>query len=136
MTPPRRARRGFSTLEILIVLAILSLAMAIVLPRGAVMLDRMTTHVVFFEFQQAVSEARLEAFRGERSITLAADPAATDGGARVIALRAPWSYRLDRPLTVSAGGLCEDVTARLFRDDRPVMTLRGQDRACRFIRLD
>lgn len=130
------ARAGFSTLEVLVVLAIMSLAVAIILPRGAAMLDRMTSHVVFFEFQQAVAEARREAFRSERGIVLAGSAATEAADARAIPLRDAWTYRLDRPLEITAGGRCTDVTAVLSRDGRPVMRLRSEKGACRFIRLD
>lgn len=127
----RRNRGGFSVLEVLIVLAIMSVGAAIVMPRGAAMLDRMTTHVVFFEFQQQVSERRRAAFRSERA---AAVPVGGLGAADELSLRPGWTYRLDQPLEITAGGRCGAVEAGIFREERLIMRLRSDDGACHFIR--
>lgn len=129
--PRLRNRHGFSVLEVLIVLAIMSVGAAIVMPRGAAMLDRMTTHVVFFEFQQQISERRRAAFRDERSTAV---PVGGRGTAGELTLRPGWTYRLDRPLEISAGGRCGAVEAGIFREDRLIMRLRSDDGACHFIR--
>lgn len=61
--PPHKA--GYSVLEVLIVLAIMAMASAIVMPRGLAMLDRVMTHVVFFDLQREVSDLRRDAYRTE-----------------------------------------------------------------------
>lgn len=101
--PDLAARAGYSVLELLIVLAIMALAAAVVLPQGALMLDRLVLHAVQFEFQREVSELRAEAYTSETPIELGS---AKEKGAdvRVLALRAEWTYRLDRPIRISAGG--------------------------------
>jgi type II secretory pathway pseudopilin PulG len=119
----------------LVVLAILALAVAIVMPRGALMLDRATAHSVFFDFQRQVSDLRLEAYRTETPVTLG-DSAAAPPGARVIALRSGWSYRLDRPLAIGDGGACPPARAQLLRNGRQVMRLASADGLCHFRRLE
>ncbi len=139
MRPPRpeiAAKAGYSVLEMLIVLAIMAMGAAIVMPRGATALDRMLTHVVFFELQRDVADLRREAYRHEQPVTVAASPdqAATDMPA--LRMRPSWSYRLDQPLRISAGGACPDVRVTVLRDSTVVMHLVSDDRACHFTRLD
>ncbi|MES2033610.1 MAG: prepilin-type N-terminal cleavage/methylation domain-containing protein [Pseudomonadota bacterium] len=135
MPRPRR-KAGYSVLEVLIVLAIMAMASAIVMPRGLALLDRVMTHVVFFELQREVSDLRREAYRTESPVTVAADPAAAGPEARALTLPKSWSYRLNRPLLITAGGVCEAVAAEVFRDGASVMHLVSEDRSCRFIRRD
>jgi prepilin-type N-terminal cleavage/methylation domain-containing protein len=136
--PDLKSRGGYSILEMLVVLALMALTLAIVLPQGAVMLDRLVIHAVQFDFQRQVSDLRREAWRSETPLDLystgAADPA--DANARVIPLRSGWSYRLDRPVRVSAGGVCSPASADIRKHGRVLMHLRTADTACHFIRLD
>lgn len=127
-----RSDAGFSLLEMLVVLAVMALAMTLVMPSGAVMLDRATAHSVFFDFQRQVSDLRLRAYRNETAVTL--EPAPVPG-VEPIRLRTGWSYRLDAPVRISDGGACSAGLATLFRDGRPVMRLRTTGAACRFERL-
>lgn len=134
--PTRRGpRAGFSLLEILVVLGVMALAFALVMPRGAAMLDQAAAHSVFFDFQRQVSDLRLKAYRSEAPAVLtdAAQPA--PGGA-VVTLRSGWSYRLDRPVTISDGGACSAAIAILYKNGRQVMRLATGDGACHFSRLD
>jgi prepilin-type N-terminal cleavage/methylation domain-containing protein len=132
---PGARRAGFSLLEMLVVLAVLALAAAIVLPRGSVMLDRAAAHSVFFDFQRQVSDLRLEAWRTETPLLLT-DPAARSPGARTIALKGGWTYRLDRTLQISDGGACPPAQAQLLKNGRPVVRLASTDGLCHFRRLE
>lgn len=141
-TSPRAAdrravrRRGFSLIEILVVLAILALATAIIMPSTARMLDQATGHAVFFEFQRQVSDLRREASRTGVAVRLV-DPSVTPddaAGERSIELRAPWRYALTPALDIDGGGVCSPATARLINGERTVMVLSAQDGACNFIR--
>ena len=131
-------RAGYSVLEMLCVLVLIALACAIVFPRGAAMTDRVVAHAVFFDFQRQVSDLRREAYLSQSPVTIrsADDADPVDARARVILLRAGWSYRLDRPLAISDGGACPAATVRILNQGRLVMNLRTVDDACRFSRLD
>jgi prepilin-type N-terminal cleavage/methylation domain-containing protein len=129
---------GYSLLEMLIVLAIMAVAMAIVVPRGAVMMDRVVTHAVFFDFQRQMSDLRRDAFNSQSPLTVYAsggvDPQDPQG--RAIPLRASWSYRLARPIRISEGGACSPTSAEILRAGQVIMHLNMADQTCHFIRLD
>ncbi len=133
-----RAKAGYTLLEMLIVLAVMALAVAIVLPRGEAMLDQMTAHAVFFDFQRQVSDLRREAYASQTGVTVRgsddADPSLVR--ARAIPLRAGWTYRLTQPIAISDGGACAGGAVVVLKYGRPVMRLAMADRACHFIRLD
>ena len=134
----RRVNAGYTLLEMLIVLAIMALAIAIVAPRGEAMLDQMTAHAVFFDFQRQVSDLRRGAYADQTPADIRgsddADPRLA--AARVIPLRAGWTYRLAQPIAISAGGACAGGAVEILKYGRPVMHLAMADRACHFIRLD
>ncbi|HEY5411077.1 MAG TPA: type II secretion system protein [Caulobacteraceae bacterium] len=133
-----RSKGGFSILEMLIVLAIMGLTAALVFPQGDVLMDRVVAHAVFFDFQRQVADLRREAYRDEVPLVLYPSPAAatSDPRGRVIALRADWSYRLDRPVLISAGGTCSSASAVILDRNQKIMTLRTDQGDCRFIRLE
>lgn len=134
----RRAARGYTLIEVLVVLAIMALAVAFVAPRGEAMLDQMTAHAVFFDFQRQVSDLRRQAYASQSGVTLRgsddADPSLAR--ARALPLRAGWTYRLTQPIAISDGGACAGGQVELLKYSRPVMHLAMADRACHFVRLD
>ena len=124
-------------IEILVVLAIFALATAVIMPSTSRMLDQATAHAVFFEFQRDVSNLRREANRTGVPIRVI-DPAAEAEparGDRHIILREPWRYTIAPALEIAEGGSCGPTMVNLLTGDRVVMTLRAEDGACRFIRL-
>jgi prepilin-type N-terminal cleavage/methylation domain-containing protein len=133
-----RARAGYSVLEVLVVLAIMALAVALVMPRGALMIDRMTAHAVFFDFQRGLLDLRRQAYADQAPIVLYDDPAAAarDPRGRVLTLRAQWTYRLAQPVRISEGGACRDDAVQILKAGRLVMRLAPDAGDCRFIRLD
>jgi len=134
---PVPAEAGFSLLETLVALALMALAVLIVLPSGAVMLDRVTAHAVFFDFQRQLSDLRLKAYRSEAPITVRdAVAPSPDLSAQVLPLRAGWSYTLDHPIAISEGGACGPALATVLKNGRTVMHLRMADAACHLSRLD
>jgi prepilin-type N-terminal cleavage/methylation domain-containing protein len=135
---PRRRKGGYTLLEMLIVLGIMALAIAIVLPRGEAALDQMTAHAVFFDFQRQVSDLRREAYASETPTAVRApdDTAPADAAGRLLRLRSGWSYRLDQPIEITAGGLCTPARVEVTKLGAPVMHLVSSDSACHFTRLD
>ena len=133
-----RRKRGYTLLEMLIVLAVMALAIAIVVPRGEAMLDQMTAHAVFFDFQRQVSDLRRGAYASQTAVTVvgsdSAGPAVAN--ARAVPLRAGWTYRLTQPIAISEGGACAGGGVEMLKYGHPVMHLAMADRACHFVRLD
>ncbi len=144
-------RPGFSLMEMLVVLAIIGMSAAIVAPRGAVMLDRITLHAVFFDFQRQMSDLRRQAYRREQAIMPVA-PAASDtrivtatsgrpdgeGEVETVPLEVKDGFTLvfDRPLVIASTGVCPEARVEVMRGDQRVMRLQSVDDACRFERLD
>lgn len=144
-----RARGGFSLMEMLVVLAIIGLSAAIVAPRGSVMLDRITLHAVFFDFQRQMFDFRREAYRREAPMMVASP--AVDGG--IVAAVTPVSgdqaglvrERLDlkegftavfsQPQIISAAGVCTRADVEIMRGTERVMHLTATDEACTFERI-
>lgn len=133
----RRRNDGYTLLEMLIVLAIMALAIAVVMPRGAAMLDQMTAHAVFFDFQRQISDLRRQAYASQTAVGVRGDDDRDPAHAhdRLIALRSGWSYRLDQPIAIDEGGRCSGTGVDVLKSGRPVMRLLLSDRACHFTRL-
>lgn len=133
-----RSRAGYSVLEMLVVLAIMALAATLVMPKATLMIDRMTAHAVFFDFQRRVLDLRREAYAEQTPMVLY-DDAATAGRdplGRFLTLRAQWTYRLRQPARISEGGVCQTDEIEILKASRPVMRLAPGEGQCRFIRLD
>jgi prepilin-type N-terminal cleavage/methylation domain-containing protein len=132
-----RARAGYSVLEVLVVLAIMALAVALVMPRGALMIDRMTAHAVFFDFPARVLDLRRQAYADQAPIVLYDDPAAPGailaGGCWPCAPSGPtaWPSRCGSAKAGPAG-----TTRRDPEGGPSVMRLAPRAGECRFIRLD
>ena len=154
MPPTSSARRpqgtarkaGFTLLEMIVTLAVMSLAVALVLPRAAGALDKTMAQVVLFDFQRQVMALRAEAFREETALELqdglAPGAAANDDSAvdpeldprpAHIKLAGGWSYHLSQPMRIEATGACTAVSADIVKDGRTVVRLQGQGEACRFV---
>lgn len=149
---PDVRRAGFSLLETLIALAVLSLGATVVLTRSSAAIAQVTDHAVFFDFQRQVSDLRRQAWRGQSPVLLTTPAASSADGGRPaaasdgpqepadgaatlsLALRPGWTYTLSRPLRMEASGECRNVTADLLRDGKLRVHLISQDKACHFIR--
>lgn len=112
------------------------------MPSTSRMLDQATSHAVFFEFQEKVSNLRREANRTGVAIRLIepvsqnlANSVSEGETPRTIELREPWRYTLAPAMDIAAGGVCSPTTANLINGDRVVMTLTARNGDCRFIRL-
>ncbi len=121
----RALRAGFSMLETVIALAVLSLTAAIVSTRASVMLDQIAVHAAFQEFQTGLLTLRGRAFASGADTT--ATPAA-------LPLPIGWSFRSDTPLVARADGLCDGGAVDLLRGGRVRARLTPAGDACRYLR--
>jgi len=124
----------------ILVLSIMSLSVALILPRISTLIDQAQAHTVFFDFQRQVLDLHRDAFHSETALSVVSsgnfidDPQADPVPAEV-RLRTPWSYRLDQPMTIDSGGNCSAVTVELIKAGRPVVRLEGHGADCRFSRV-
>jgi len=66
----QRAKSGYSLLEMMIVLAIISLSVAMVMPRMGAALDQVVVHTLQFEMQRQVSTLRRRAYLEQTDLWL------------------------------------------------------------------
>ena len=133
-----RAKAGFTLLEMLLVLALLGLMAALVLPRVGQTLDQTVAQSEAFKFEQQVLDLRRQAFHQEVPIQVVASGNLTDEAEprqAEVSLGQDWSYSLEAPLLIDAGGLCSTTTAELTYRGRVAMRLQGTGPACRFQRV-
>jgi len=67
---PQSAKAGYSLLEMMIVLAIISLSVAMVMPRMGAALDQVVVHTLQFEMQRQVSTLRRRAYLEQTDLWL------------------------------------------------------------------
>ena len=133
------SKAGFTLLEMLIVLAIMSLTAAMVIPRIGATLDQAVSRTEAFKFQQQVMDLRRQTFHEEQAVQVVEsgqfvdDPNADPSPAEV-QLGAGWTYKLSAPLIIDAGGICSTTTVQLYSNGRPATRLQG-GASCRFDRL-
>jgi prepilin-type N-terminal cleavage/methylation domain-containing protein len=137
--PGLTSKAGFTLLEMLIVLAIMSLTAAMVIPRIGATLDQAVSKTEAFKFQQQVMDLRRQTFHEEQAVQVVesgqfVDDPAADPRPAELRLGAGWTYRLSDPLIIDAGGICSTTTVQLFSDGRPAGRLQG-GAACRFDRV-
>ncbi len=142
------SKAGFTLLEILIVITVMALTVAIVLPNVRRSLSESAVQTTFLEFQSHATSLRARAYHENQAINLLAtaeaplddadvtdDPASSEVRTRSIHLNDPsWSYRLAEPMTISAGGVCSQVDAYLYQDDKQAAHLQSQA-DCHFKRV-
>ena len=119
-----RARAGFSMLEVVIALAVLSLTALLVTARASVALDQMSTHAAFQDFQTGLLRLRGEA---------AASRAAMEATPERLPLPAGWSFRSAAPLSADETGVCTGGEVELVRGGRVRARLTPAG-ACRYLR--
>lgn len=118
---PDPGSAGYSLLELLIALAILSLALTLVLPNGMRALDRIVLHSVLFEFQTDLARARNEAYQTESVMEIASQPGPLTGS---FSPRPGWSASVSGPLTIRVDGTCSPGELAFQRDSEPMMQVR------------
>lgn len=120
-----RPRDGFSMLEVVIALAVLSLGAALVTTRASAALDQIATHAAFQDFQTALIRLRADAFAADAPLELTAER---------VALRPGWSFRAAAPIVADGTGSCSGEAVELVRGDKVRARLIAADRSCRYLR--
>lgn len=133
-------KRGFTLLEMMLVIALMALAAVLVLPNMSRLISRTTSQTVFFDFQRQATELRARAYRERQALLLVSsgefvdDAEADPSPAEIQFLDPAWSYRLSQPMVISAGGVCSPATASIFQDGALALTLQaGPD--CKFLQV-
>ena len=112
---PPRPPRGFTLLELLIVLALISMVAAMVAPRLQRTYDAVARSGHRAEALRQFERLPLIARDRGRVIVVAADdPSAV---AAVLDLPAGWEARMREPLRVEANGLCHGARVEVSGDD-------------------
>lgn len=114
--PTKHARRGFSLIEILVVLSLLVLAAGIVLPTVTSIRDQNLVDQVVVGIEEGLSEARAEALRLGTTITLRLSP--TRGGWELVAVDTSADPEQPRRISVLPSGVLPPAV-----DDEPSITL-------------
>ena len=126
------SKRGFTLLEMLMVIVIMGLVTALVLPNINKTLSTNAVQTVFFQFQTKALEHRATAYRQNRSLVLVDSGAVTDdpeADPAPVDIQFPgegWTYRLSQPMKISAGGVCDAVTAEVFQEGQLAFRLESQ----------
>jgi prepilin-type N-terminal cleavage/methylation domain-containing protein len=133
------AKAGFTLLEMLLVLGLVSLMAALAIPRIAVSIDQAMAHGEYLKFQQQVMDLRRQSFHQQQGLRLVssgefADDAEADPPLAEVQLGPGWSYRLTQPIDIDAGGGCTAGEVDLIKDGRPRLHLQGTGASCRFVR--
>lgn len=120
------ASQGFSMLEVMIVIAILSVAATFVLPNLSGMLWRENERALVRQLRTAVLEWRIDALASMQTIEIdTAEDVASRGTAMADTLRA----RVLEPLTIYVDGTCSRGVLRIEGDSGP-WDCRVADTAC------
>jgi prepilin-type N-terminal cleavage/methylation domain-containing protein len=134
-----RCKRGFTLLEMLLVLGLTALMAAVAIPRIAASIDQAMAHGEFLKFQQQVMDLRRQSFHQQQGLRLVssgefADDPEADPPLAEATLGPGWSYRLSAPIDIDAGGACTAADVDLIKDGRPRLHLQGTGGSCRFVR--
>lgn len=117
MAFPADASRGFSLLELLVVLAIIGMTLAVVGPNIMAQLDRAGRQFQFEQFRDDLSQLpRVARVRGARlTVDRLPTPGAVASAPAVPLIELPegWIVRFDPPLVVTANGVCSGANLEL-----------------------
>lgn len=107
--------RGFTLLEILVVLTLVALATGLVAPRFITFLESANRADAERQFVAAFARLPVAAYTRRQELSFASNAVADAAAARSampppqLALPSGWRVRFDRPLTVSPLGVCSDA---------------------------
>jgi len=125
--------RGFTLLELVVVLALLALATALVAPSGFRMIASWRRATEVDATLQAVAALGSTAAQDGRARMLAAGPIAPD---KLPGLPEGWQVELDSPLAVQANGACGDSQGRVRGPDGYEQPFKVSAPFCRTQRVD
>lgn len=140
------SKHGYSLLEIMIVLAIMSVAVSIMVPRAGAALDQVVVHTIQFDLQRQISDQRLRAFTNQSDLALqiqsaldAPSPIDAVADEKVARVTIPkgWTARLESKIVLYANGQCAATKLHLSSmGKRPIhMALRGNCQLIRYFGL-
>lgn len=113
--PPHSAKSGYSLLEMMIVLAIISLSVVMVMPRMGAALDQVVVHTLQFEMQRQVSTLRRRAYLEQTDLWLteqapdeatAPEPVGPQKQWVAITLPKTWKAAYASPIRFKSSGQC------------------------------
>jgi prepilin-type N-terminal cleavage/methylation domain-containing protein len=133
----RRRTAGYSLLETMIALAIMSLAVAVMMPRAAAALDQVVVHTVQFDLQRQVAALKRRAVMTNTRLVVGGAPAKPlpvdeDGPIppeekpAEFTLRAGWTYQLSAPLVFDTDAHCSPVQIELLNNGQKIVHLVGR----------
>lgn len=132
------AQSGYSLLEIMIVLAIMTVSVSIMAPRAGAALDQVVVHTIQFDLQRQVSDLRRRAFVNQTALDLAVGP--QKGGrpgprleVGAASLPAGWEARLEDRVQLNPNGLCTPTRIHLSNLGKRPIDLSLTER-CQLIR--
>jgi hypothetical protein len=108
----------------------MGLVMAITVPNIPRTLESNADRRAAFHFERLALDLKAAAYRDEQSLVVVdsgqfQDDPEIEPRQAEIKFDNGWTYRLSAPLNISAGGVCDPVTADLFYEGRPRMRMHG-----------
>jgi prepilin-type N-terminal cleavage/methylation domain-containing protein len=119
----RRRRKGFSLLEVMIALAVISLMVAFVAPNLSAGVERMSRRAALLDLDVQTRAARLASIRTGAPATLDADTLTAPPG---------WTLGVERAGAITPDGACASARATLSRTDRDPLPVRLSAETCRW----
>lgn len=138
-----KGKRGFTLLEVLLVVALTAISAALLLPRLTVMTDQAAAQGEFLKFQQQVLDLRRQAFHETQGLRLVSSgefpgdedaDTPSDPPLAEAQLSPGWTYRLSAPVDIDSGGRCSAADVDILHGARVALHLQGQGPSCRFLR--
>jgi general secretion pathway protein G len=117
---PMPRSRGFTLLEILVVLTLIALATGLVAPRFVTFLESANRADADRQFVAAFARLPVAAYTRRQEMSFASNAVADAAAVRPLmppphlALPPGWGIRFDRPLTVTPLGVCSDAQGLVF----------------------
>lgn len=133
----RRRARGFTLIELIVAMAIVSLALIIVAPALLAGLNRASLYAAKGEFESQLKDLRWEAFKRQtRLVVVERLPNAVGEADRAddltsIVLSSGFAFRLNSPIVIEPNGRCSGGLVRIGKPGGIGMDLRLSAPLCR-----